>query len=113
MPTYIYKCSNCGYRFDQFQHFADDPLEICPNCQELALRKVYQPVGIVFKGKGFYATDNRSPSGMTSQKSDSGDNGSSSESAKSGSGDVSTPTTEKTTVKDAPKEKTATATTAP
>lgn len=100
MPTYTYKCNKCGYRFDQFQHFADDPLEICPNCQELALRKVYQPVGIVFKGKGFYATDNRSPSGMTSQKADSGDNGSSSESAKSGSGDASTPTTEKTAVKE-------------
>ena len=65
MPTYTYQCENCGIRFDQFQKFSDDSLVICPECGEPALRKVYQPVGIVFKGKGFYATDNRSPSGQT------------------------------------------------
>jgi len=65
MPTYTYQCENCGIRFDQYQKFTDDPLVVCPECGESALRKVYQPVGIVFKGKGFYATDNRSPSGQT------------------------------------------------
>lgn len=65
MPTYTYQCENCGIRFDQFQKFSDDALVVCPECGEPALRKVYQPVGIVFKGKGFYATDNRSPSGQT------------------------------------------------
>lgn len=65
MPTYTYQCDNCGIRFDQFQKFSDGPLVVCPECGEPALRKVYQPVGIVFKGKGFYATDNRSPSGRT------------------------------------------------
>lgn len=65
MPTYTYQCENCGIRFDQYQKFTDDALVICPECGEPALRKVYQPVGIVFKGKGFYATDNRSPSGQT------------------------------------------------
>ena len=65
MPTYTYQCENCGIRFDQYQKFTDDPLVVCPECGEPALRKVYQPVGIVFKGKGFYATDNRSPSGQT------------------------------------------------
>jgi putative FmdB family regulatory protein len=65
MPTYTYQCENCGIRFDQYQKFTDDPLVVCPECGETALRKVYQPVGIVFKGKGFYATDNRSPSGQT------------------------------------------------
>lgn len=108
MPTYTYKCNKCGYRFDQFQHFADDPLELCPKCEELALRKVYQPVGIVFKGKGFYATDNRSPSGMASQKSDSGESHTPSEPAKSSSAESSSPTTEKTVVKEAAKENTAT-----
>lgn len=73
MPTYTYKCENCGIRFDQFQKFSDEPLVECPECGEPTLRKVYQPVGIVFKGKGFYATDNRSPSGQTytSDKEDS------------------------------------------
>jgi len=65
MPTYTYHCDNCGVRFDQFQKFTDEPLTVCPECNEPTLRKVFQPVGIVFKGKGFYATDNRSPSGQT------------------------------------------------
>ena len=65
MPTYTYQCENCGIRFDQYQKFTDEPLVVCPECGVTALRKVYQPVGIVFKGKGFYATDNRSPSGQT------------------------------------------------
>lgn len=66
MPVYSYLCQHCGHAFDQFQHFTDDALTVCPVCSEVALRKVYTPVGIVFKGKGFYATDNRSPSGQTS-----------------------------------------------
>lgn len=74
MPTYTYQCENCGIRFDQYQKFTDDPLVVCPECGEPALRKVYQPVGIVFKGKGFYATDNRSPSGQT-YSSESHDHG--------------------------------------
>ncbi len=65
MPTYTYQCEKCGIRFDQYQKFTEDPLIFCPECTEPALRKVYQPVGIVFKGKGFYATDNRSPSGQS------------------------------------------------
>lgn len=63
MPIYTYRCENCGIQFDKQQKFSDDPLRLCPECNEEALRKVYLPVGIVFKGKGFYSTDNRSPSG--------------------------------------------------
>jgi len=68
MPIYTYRCENCGIQFDQQQHFSDDPLKKCPECGKTTLRKVYQPVGIVFKGSGFYATDHRSPSGATSHK---------------------------------------------
>ncbi len=64
MPIYTYRCENCGVQFDRRQKFDDEPLRICPECQTETLRKVYLPVGIVFKGSGFYATDNRSPSGM-------------------------------------------------
>lgn len=64
MPIYTYRCENCGVQFDRRQSFDDEPLKICPECQTETLRKVYLPVGIVFKGSGFYATDNRSPSGM-------------------------------------------------
>ena len=63
MPIYTYRCENCGVQFDRHQHFSDPPLTRCPECKKKALRKVYSPVGIVFKGSGFYATDHRSPSG--------------------------------------------------
>jgi len=70
MPIYTYRCENCGVQFERRQHFSDEPLKICPECQTETLRKVYLPVGIVFKGSGFYATDNRSPSGRESRLSD-------------------------------------------
>jgi putative FmdB family regulatory protein len=65
MPTYTYQCDNCGVRFDRHQKFSEKPLTVCPECSEKALRKVFTPVGIVFKGSGFYATDHRSPSGAS------------------------------------------------
>lgn len=64
MPIYTYRCRNCGVQFDEQQKFSDPPLTRCPECSKKALYKVYQPVGIVFKGSGFYATDHRSPSGQ-------------------------------------------------
>ena len=63
MPIYTYRCNNCGIQFDEQQRFNDPPLTRCPECSSNELRKIFQPVGIVFKGSGFYATDNRSPSG--------------------------------------------------
>ncbi|MCJ7695201.1 MAG: zinc ribbon domain-containing protein [Anaerolineaceae bacterium] len=77
MPTYTYHCESCGVRFDQYQKFTDEPLTLCPECGEVSLRKVFQPVGIVFKGSGFYSTDHRSPSGLSSPgvKNESSDEG--------------------------------------
>lgn len=63
MPIYTYRCENCGVQFERQQKFSDPPLTRCPECSKKTLRKVYTPVGIVFKGSGFYATDHRSPSG--------------------------------------------------
>jgi putative FmdB family regulatory protein len=71
MPVYTYRCDNCGITFDRFQKFSDQPLTVCPECRKKSLRKVYQPVGIVFKGSGFYATDHRSPSGQSHATSSS------------------------------------------
>ncbi len=65
MPIYTYRCENCGIQFERRQHFSDAPLTRCPECNKKTLRKVYSPVGIVFKGSGFYATDHRSPSGAS------------------------------------------------
>jgi putative FmdB family regulatory protein len=70
MPVYTYHCDNCGVQFDATQKFTDNPLVQCPECGKKALRKVYTPVGIVFKGSGFYATDHRSPSGATRSHSE-------------------------------------------
>lgn len=68
MPIYTYQCENCGVRFERQQRFSDPVLKQCPECMEEALRKVYTPVGIVFKGSGFYSTDNRSPSSTKPKK---------------------------------------------
>ncbi|PKO10187.1 MAG: FmdB family transcriptional regulator [Chloroflexi bacterium HGW-Chloroflexi-2] len=69
MPVYTYRCDNCGVQFDRRQSFTDPLLKVCPDCGKKALHKVYTPVGIVFKGSGFYATDHRSPSGQNKSKS--------------------------------------------
>jgi putative FmdB family regulatory protein len=58
MPTYSYRCSACAHKFDQFQKFSDDPLKDCPTCGG-EVRRVIQLVGVVFKGTGWYVTDNR------------------------------------------------------
>lgn len=63
MPIYTYRCESCGVQFERNQKFSDTPLTRCPECGKKSLRKVYLPVGIVFKGSGFYSTDHRSPSG--------------------------------------------------
>ncbi len=63
MPIYTYRCKNCGVQFDKQMKFEDQPLAWCPECSKKTLYKVFQPVGIVFKGSGFYSTDHRSPSG--------------------------------------------------
>ena len=64
MPTYQYACTECGHAFDQVQSFSDDALTVCPECQG-RLRKVFNAVGVVFKGSGFYRTDSRSSSSAT------------------------------------------------
>ena len=69
MPIYTYQCENCGVRFERQQHFSDPALTRCPECNKKTLRKVYTPVGIVFKGSGFYSTDHRSPSGASRSSS--------------------------------------------
>lgn len=56
MPTYGYRCGGCGHQFEIVQRISDEPLKICPNCQG-KLTKILYPVGISFKGSGFYTTD--------------------------------------------------------
>ena len=91
MPTYEYACKACGERLEVVQSFSDDPLTECSACGG-QLRKVFQPVGIAFKGSGFYKTDSRSTSkSSTSSESTKGD-GAKSDTAKSDSSSSSSTT---------------------
>lgn len=58
MPTYQYRCATCNDELEVVQKFSDPSLTVCPSCSG-DLRKVFSAVGVVFKGTGFYATDNR------------------------------------------------------
>ena len=62
MPVYVYHCGNCEFEFEQQQKFTDKPLKNCPECGQSMLHKVYSPVGVIYKGSGFYSTDHRSSS---------------------------------------------------
>ncbi|PZR54200.1 FmdB family transcriptional regulator [Xylanimonas oleitrophica] len=77
MPTYAYRCADCGHAFDIHQSFSDDALTECPECGG-ALRKQYGSVGVTFKGSGFYRTDSRGSSGSSSSSSSSSTSSSSS-----------------------------------
>jgi len=57
LPTYHYRCKECGYDFSEHQSFSDEPITICPQCGKNTVRKVYSAPPINFKGKGFYRTD--------------------------------------------------------
>ncbi|GAB3018733.1 hypothetical protein GCM10011376_00020 [Nocardioides flavus (ex Wang et al. 2016)] len=100
MPTYQYACTECGHSFEQFQSFSEDALTVCPECDG-RLRKLFNAVGVVFKGSGFYRTDSRSsdsssstPAAATSgASSSSGAASTSSSSASSASTSSSTSST--------------------
>lgn len=66
MPVYVYHCGNCEFEFEQQQKFTDKPLKVCPECGQSLLHKVYSPVGVIYKGSGFYSTDHRSSSSSLS-----------------------------------------------
>jgi putative FmdB family regulatory protein len=71
MPIYEYECENCGVRFERLQRMADAALTDCPECGG-HVHRVMQPVGVIFKGSGFYVTDNRgkSSTGIPAKKKD-------------------------------------------
>ena len=91
MPTYEYRCKDCGEQLEVVQSFSDDPLTQCPRCSG-TLRKVFYTPGISFKGSGFYKTDSRSSSGTgssTSTSSGTSSDGATSTSSSSGDGGTS------------------------
>ncbi|MCL2541379.1 MAG: FmdB family transcriptional regulator [Nocardioidaceae bacterium] len=104
MPTYQYRCADCGHFFEIVQSFSEDSLTVCPQC-EGTLRKVFNAVGVVFKGSGFYKTDSRgkstaadsgsssaSTSASTSSSTSSSDSSSSASSSASSGSSAPAPT---------------------
>ena len=100
MPTYQYTCTDCGEPVEAVQKFTDAPLTVCAACGG-RLRKVFSPVGIVFKGSGFYRNDSRNGSSSAAaaakdkQSGDSPAKTPSSESASNGNGSADKPATKK------------------
>jgi putative FmdB family regulatory protein len=85
VPTYQYACTECGDRSEVVQRFSDDPLTVCSSCGG-KLRKIFSPVGIVFKGSGFYRTDSRNGTSSVPAAKESSANGSNGSSSESSSG---------------------------
>jgi putative FmdB family regulatory protein len=85
VPTYQYACTECGDRSEAVQRFSDDPLTVCSACGG-KLRKIFSPVGIVFKGSGFYRTDSRNGTSSVPAAKESSANGSNGSSSESSSG---------------------------
>ncbi|MEW5814367.1 MAG: FmdB family zinc ribbon protein [Spirochaetota bacterium] len=75
MPSYDYECKTCGHKFEVFQSMNDAPLKECPRCSREVRRLIGGGLGIIFKGSGFYVTDNKKSSvgyGISSGKDDNG-----------------------------------------
>lgn len=90
MPIYTYRCSECGVQFERHQSFSEPPLRTCPECGEDGLNKVFTPVGVVFKGPGFYSTDHPTASARSDSKNGKGESKTKTE-PKSGAASGSSP----------------------
>ena len=108
MPTYEYKCLDCGIQFDRFQSITEDPIQECPECSGQTKRLIGAGAGLIFKGSGFYITDYRSEGYKESAKKDkdsssSGDGDSKSSDSKSGDNKSSDSKSSKTESSDSSK----------
>lgn len=61
MPVYTYQCASCGHEYEYFQHYTDDSLTVCPDCETPTLQKVYQVANVHYKGRGWYVKDRYNP----------------------------------------------------
>ncbi len=98
MPTYVYHCESCDSNFEKVQKFSDDPLTSCECGAEGTVRRVLQPVGIVFKGSGWYITDSRNSKTATTApgKSESTNSDSSTSDSTSSTSDSTSSTSDST-----------------
>lgn len=98
MPTYSYKCSECGNEFELFQYMTDEPIKTCPTCHGKVERLIGKGAGVLFKGNGFYITDYRSESyknGVKAEKSEKSEKTEKSTTDSSKSGSSTTDSSEK------------------
>ena len=70
MPTYQYRCHDCGYEFEEFQSMTEDPITVCPECKGHTRRLITGGAGLLFKGSGFYITDYRSSKYKADKRND-------------------------------------------
>jgi putative FmdB family regulatory protein len=82
MPTYEYVCTKCGHRFEAIQSMTEKPLSRCPVCKSAIRRVINGGIGVIFKGSGFYSTDNKKSSALTGGNGGSKDRDKSSEKPK-------------------------------
>ena len=75
MPTYQYRCTHCGYDFEEFQNITEPPLDKCPKCGHKPRRVITGGAGFLLKGSGFYTTDYRSKKEQGSKSAPAGDSG--------------------------------------
>ena len=94
MPTYSYRCTECGEAFDIQQAFTDDSLTVCPNCGG-TLRKIFNTVGVTFNGSGFYRTDSRAKPAAEGGASSSDSGSGAAAAATAGSAAATAPTSAK------------------
>jgi len=71
MPTYEYECNSCAHRFEVFQKISEAPIKICPRCYKSVRRLISAGIGIIFKGSGFYSTDNKKSTAVNNNKKSS------------------------------------------
>jgi putative FmdB family regulatory protein len=73
MPTYEYECTKCGHTFEAFQSIMDKPLSRCPECKSAIRRVINGGLGVIFKGSGYYSTDNKRGSALSGGNGNSKD----------------------------------------
>lgn len=89
MPTYQYKCTKCGHTFEAFQSIMDKPLSRCPECKSAVRRVINGGLGVIFKGSGFYSTDNKRGSALSGSNGHSKDKDKAPEKPKESTNDTS------------------------
>lgn len=95
MPTYVYRCNDCGHDFEEYQSIIEKPLEVCPSCKGRIERVISGGAGFLLKGTGFYQTDYRSAAYKKAAAADTGGGSSSSSTSKSST--ASSPSDSKST----------------